>query len=141
MRRAGRGYRVKTDKGVWLARNAVIATGTCGSPYVPPMSTRLTAVNQLTPSTYRKPDELPEGGVLVVGASASGVQIAEELRRSGSRVVLAAGRHIRLPRSYRGMDIWWWLEQMGRLDEAVDDATAVDAGRRDLSAQLVGRPG
>jgi putative flavoprotein involved in K+ transport len=143
VRLADRGYRVRTDDGVWLARNVVIATGTCGSPSVPPMATRLTAVHQLTPSTYRNPIELPDGGVLVVGASASGVQIAQELCRSGRRVVLSTGRHLRLPRSYRGLDIWWWLSQMGRLDEEAEPVTAVDPekGRGDLSAQLVGRAG
>src|SRR5215212_4602563 len=108
------GYRVATDAGVWTARSVVVATGHCDRPLVPAAASRLsTRVHQLTPPEYRRPEDLPEGGVLVVGASASGVQIAEELRRSGREVVLAVGRHVRVPRRYRGRDIMWWLDRAG----------------------------
>ena len=55
-------------------------------------------------------EQLAEGGVLVVGASATGVQIAHEIHRSGRPVTLAVGEHVRGPRMYRGRDIHWWME-------------------------------
>lgn len=135
-------YRIDTDGGRWSARSVVVATGACGSPYVPDLSTGFPAdVYQLTPSGYRNPAALPTGGALVIGASASGVQIAQELRRSGRRVVLSVGRHNRVPRGYRGMDIWWWLEQLGRLDRTAEGVADIVRVRQEPSLQLVGRPG
>jgi putative flavoprotein involved in K+ transport len=138
---AGRGYRVDTDRGVWEASSVVIATGHCDVPLVPGMAARLPAdVFQLVPTRYRNPGELPPGGVLVVGAAASGVQLADEIRASGRSVTLAVGRHTRLPREYRGRDILWWLDAMGVLDEAVDEVFDVAISRSQPSLQLVGRP-
>jgi putative flavoprotein involved in K+ transport len=135
------GYRVATDAGVWTARSVVVATGHCDRPLVPAAASRLsTRVHQLTPPEYRRPEDLPEGGVLVVGASASGVQIAEELRRSGREVVLAVGRHVRVPRRYRGRDIMWWLDRAGILSDRVEDLPDSDAARAQPSFQLVGSP-
>jgi putative flavoprotein involved in K+ transport len=128
------GYRVVTDADSWSARAVVVATGWCALPRVPAVALD-TRVEQLTPATYRNPAALPDGGVLVVGASASGVQLADELVGAGRRVVLAVGRHSRVPRSYRGLDIMWWLDAMGVLDRRLDE-------RRDPaepSLQLVGR--
>jgi putative flavoprotein involved in K+ transport len=89
---------------------------------------------------YRNPGALPDGGVLVVGASASGVQIADELAASGREVVLAVGRHTRVPRRYRGVDIYWWLERTGRLARTIEEVRDRRAARREPSLQLVGRP-
>ena len=94
----------------------------------------------LTANSYRNPAALPPGGVLVVGASASGVQIADELSRSGREVSLAVGRHTRMPRRYRGMDSFWWLAATGRLARTIDDMPDADAARRENSLQLVGNP-
>ena len=77
-------------------------------------------ITALTPAVYRNPHELPDGGVLVVGASASGIQIAEELHRSGRPVTLAVGEHVRMPRTYRGEDILWWMDAAGLLAERYD---------------------
>ena len=93
----------------------------------------------ITSNNYRNPDQLGRGGVLVVGASASGVQIADELNRAGRDVTLAVGRHTRMPRRYRGMDIFWWLEATGRLARTIDDVADPEAARRETSLQLVGR--
>ena len=136
VRRDGDGYRVATTAGDWSARTVVLATGWCDRPYVPPAAAGLPAsVTQLTPATYRRPEALPDGGVLVVGASASGVQLADELAASGRPVLLAVGSHTRLPRRYRGLDILWWLDAMGALDRPVP------AGRPGPpSLQLAGRP-
>ena len=77
-------------------------------------------ITTVTAADYRNPGRLPDGGVLVVGASASGVQIAEELHRSGRPVTLAVGEHVRMPRTYRGRDILWWMDASGLLDERWD---------------------
>lgn len=130
------GYRLVTDRGTWRARHVVIATGPHGVPQVP---AGLGTDEVLTSNGYRNPAELTPGGVLVVGASSSGVQIADELNRAGRHVVLAVGRHTRMPRRYRGMDIFWWLESIGRLSRTIDHVPDPAAARREPSMQLVGR--
>jgi putative flavoprotein involved in K+ transport len=138
---AAGGYRVTTDRGTWESRNVVIATGYCDVPHVPEMGSRLPSdIVQMVPSRYRNPDQLPEGGVLVVGASASGIQLADEIHASGRPVTLAVGRHTRMPRRYRGQDILWWLDAMGVFDESADDVFDIEVSRRQPSLQLVGRP-
>lgn len=106
-----RRFAISTSAGDWSARAVVIATGACDQPAVPVWAETLSpTLHQVTPSTYRHPRLLPAGGVLVVGASATGVQLAEEIQRSGRQVTLAAGRHVSAPRTYRGRDIYEWLE-------------------------------
>ena len=139
--RAANGYRIVTDTGARMARVVVVATGHCDVPVAPAMARRLPAdIHQTTPSRYRNPNSLPEGGVLVVGASATGVQLAEELHRSGRPVTLSVGRHTRLPRLYRGRDIMWWMDQIGVLDERADRARDLGRARSQPSLQLVGHP-
>ena len=134
------GYRVESDRGVWTAPCVVIATGHCDVPLVPEMARRCPAsIRQVTPCAYRDPAELPEGGVLVVGASASGVQLAEEIQQSGRQVTISVGRHTRLPRLYRGRDIMWWLDRPGLVGQSAT-ATDLAAARSYPSMQLVGRP-
>ncbi|MEP6665013.1 MAG: NAD(P)/FAD-dependent oxidoreductase [Nocardioidaceae bacterium] len=136
----GDGYRVATEGRSWQARHVVIATGPTGRPHLPATIERLDPDIQLvTTSQYRNPQQFSPGGVLVVGASASGAQIADELGRSGRRVVLAAGHHTRMPRRYRGMDVFWWLEQTGRMARTIDDVPQVGAARREPSLQIAGR--
>lgn len=137
----GHAYRVTTPRGAWRAEHVVVASGHCDLPYVPAMARALPRdILQLTPNSYRGAERLPRGGVLVVGASASGVQLAEEIGRSGRPVTLAVGRHTRLPRVYRGRDVMYWLDVMGLLDEAAADVHHLEAARRGPSLQLVGRP-
>jgi putative flavoprotein involved in K+ transport len=137
----GTGYRVTTNRGLWSSANLVIATGYCDLPLVPEMAAKLPAdILQLVPTKFRNPDQLPEGGVLVVGASASGIQLADEIHASGRPVTLAVGRHTRLPRKYRGRDILWWLDAMGVLDDTADEVYDIDISREQPSLQLVGRP-
>ena len=138
VRLSGRGggrYAVATDRGTWLADHVVVATGPHALPRVPAGLPR-DAV--LTSSEYRNPDQVPDGGVLVVGASSSGVQIADELNRAGRNVVLAVGRHTRMPRRYRGVDIYWWLETTGRLARTIDQMPDPVTARSEPSLQLVG---
>ena len=132
-------YAVVTDRETYGARHVVVATGPHGAPVVP-RSMGATDLRVLHSSAYRNPAQLPAGGVMVVGASSSGVQIADELVRSGRDVVVAVGRHTRVPRRYRGMDIFWWLENTGRTARTIDEVRDPAAARRETSLQLVGRP-
>jgi putative flavoprotein involved in K+ transport len=133
------GWRVTTDQGVWEAINLVVATGHCQHTRIPSLEGRVPSdVVQMTASSYRTPDQLPDGGVLVVGASASGVQLASELARSGRSVVLAVARHTRLPRQYRGRDILYWLDRIGSLARPLSSLPDPEAGRHEPSMQLVG---
>ncbi|KPK53166.1 MAG: pyridine nucleotide-disulfide oxidoreductase [Myxococcales bacterium SG8_38_1] len=135
------GYCVRTNQGDWLAPTVVVATGHCGVPFVPKAANEIASdVHQVVPSRYRNPEQLPDGGVLVVGASASGIQLAQEIHRSGRPVTLAVGRHTRIPRRYRGRDITWWLETSGMLSERADRAFNLESARRQPSLQLVGTP-
>lgn len=129
------GYRLLTDRGTWHARHVVIATGPHGVPRVPPA---LGGADVVTANRYRNPARLRPGGVLVVGASSSGVQIADELSRAGREVVLAVGRHTRMPRRYRGRDIFCWLHATGHLARTIHDVPDPAAARREPSLQLVG---
>lgn len=139
-RRTG-GFRVETNRGAWLAPNVVIATGHCDRPHIPAFAARLPRdLAQVAPTAYRNPGQLPAGGVLVVGASATGLQLADEIHRSGRPVTLAAGGHTRLPRRYRGRDIMDWLERLGILAESARSVRDLDASRRSPSLQLVGSP-
>jgi putative flavoprotein involved in K+ transport len=138
---AAGGYRVTTDRGSWRTRNVVVATGACGEPRIPAMARELSpAVVQTVPARYRRPDDLPAGAVLVVGGSASGVQLADELVASGRPVYLAVGRHTRLPRTYRGRDIMCWLDVIGVLSETTRDVRDLARARSQPSLQLAGRP-
>ncbi len=137
---AAGGWRVATDRGTWSARNVVVATGHCDRPRVPGLAAALDrGVHQVDTTRYRNPGQLPAGGVLVVGASATGVQLAREIHRSGRPVTLAVGSHNRLPRRYRGRDVIWWLDRLGILDRTLADMPQPRLARREPSLQLVGR--
>ena len=137
----GSGYLVQTDRDTWHAPTVVIASGATVvdvpqrlAPDVP------VGITTLTTAGYRNPAALPDGGVLVVGASASGIQIAHELRRSGRPVTLAVGEHVRMPRTYRGRDILWWMDVSGILDERYDEVPDLLRARNLPSMQLIGTP-
>lgn len=122
---AGRpGFRADTSMGAIETRFVVAATGPFQIPSVPPIVPDGAVELQLHSSSYRNPDQLPDGAILVVGAGSSGVQIADELRRSGRRVYLSIGPHERPPRSYRGHDFTWWLGVLGLWDAATPPAGA-----------------
>jgi len=133
------GYIISTDQGVWQARTVVLATGAFNVSKVPAVAAAVpSTVATLTPMEYRNPDQLVDGGVMVVGASATGVQIAAEIQRSGRQVVLAVGEHVRGPRTYRGKDVHWWMEAAGVLDERYDEVDDIVRARRVPSMQLAG---
>jgi putative flavoprotein involved in K+ transport len=141
VRQAGDGYLVTSGGGEIAARAVVIASGACNRPTVPGFSGEVPAsVEQLTPFDYRDPGKLPDGGVLVVGASATGVQLAAEIQRSGRPVTLSVGEHVRLPRTYRGRDVLWWMDTAGVWDQRYDEMDDLNRARRLPSPQLVGTP-
>ena len=132
---------VGTSTGSWRARALVVATGQCDQPSMPAVTRTIAPhVLQVHSSQYRSPSALPEGGVLVVGASASGVQIADELRRSGREVTLAVGRHTRAPRTWRGRDIFWWMDRAGILAEKTRHLSDPEGAMRQPALQVAGRP-
>jgi putative flavoprotein involved in K+ transport len=136
-RLVGGRYRVSTDKGEWAANNVVIATGFCDRPRVPDFADAVPGdIAQLVPSNYRNPAQLPDGNVLVVGASATGLQIADELAEAGRAVTLAVGTHIRVPRRYRGKDILYWMDTMGAFAAPADPVEE----RKSPPPQLIGTP-
>ena len=98
------------------------------------------SIECFTPLDYRNPDQLPEGGVLIVGASATGVQLADEIHRSGRHVTLSVGEHVRLPRTYRGRDVLWWMDASGIWNQRYDEIDDLTRARRLPSPQLVGTP-
>lgn len=139
--REGCSYRVSTNAGQWQTRAVVVATGACDTPFRPPMADALApAILQVAPADYTAPEQLPPGGVLVVGASSTGIQLAEEIHASGRPVTLAVGDHTRVPRRYRGRDIYAWMDASGMLDDPALESGNLDAARRQPSLQLVGGP-
>ncbi|PYI65061.1 FAD-dependent oxidoreductase [Arthrobacter livingstonensis] len=130
------GFQVDTSEGTINARYVVAATGPFQQPVIPPVVGGDTELLQMHSSSYRNPQQLSEGGVLVVGAGSSGVQIAEELRRSGRQVFLSVGPHDRPPRHYRGQDFCWWL---GVLDKW--SAVAPPSGAEHVTIAVSGANG
>jgi putative flavoprotein involved in K+ transport len=141
VRRTDDGYHVTTSGGEIGCRAVVVASGACNQPALPQFHTAVPAtVEQLTAFDYRNPDQLGDGGVLVVGASATGVQLAAELVRSGRPVTLSVGEHVRLPRTYRGRDVLWWMDASGLWDQRYDEVDDLTRARRLPAPQLVGTP-
>ncbi|BCM18730.1 flavin-containing monooxygenase [Mesorhizobium sp. J8] len=139
-KRTSDGFALRTGAGDWSARAVVVATGHCDRPVIPFSRETLREPLSIHASDYRSPGELPGGGVLVVGASSSGVQIADELARAGRRVVLSVGKHTRLPRTWRGQDIFFWLCAMGLMAQRLEDLANPEGARSQPSLQLAGRP-
>jgi putative flavoprotein involved in K+ transport len=114
-------FELVTSGGTIRARHVIVATGPYQIPRIPALRHELPPeVYQLHAADYRSPQDLPTGAVLVVGAGASGCQIADELLESGRTTYFAVGRHRRVPRRYRGRDVFWWRRQLGELDQSVD---------------------
>jgi putative flavoprotein involved in K+ transport len=135
-------FRILTTNGEWHAKTVVLASGPYNRPDIPPFAGIIPpTVACLAAADYRNPEQLDEGGVLVVGAASTGVQLADEIQRSGRQVTLAVGGHVRMPRVYRGMDILWWLDAAGILDEGHDEVDDIVRARHVSSFQLVGSPG
>ena len=141
VRAGSHGFQIQAGEDMLRAQAVVVATGACTLPTLPPAAGAVPPpVTSLTPLAYRDPGQLPDGGVLVVGASATGVQLADEIHRSGRPVTLAVGEHVRLPRTYRGRDIFWWLQATGLLAERYDQIDDLTRARHLPSPQLTGTP-
>lgn len=133
VRRDARGFQVATDRATFRTWNVVVCTGAASRPRLPRFHREVPpGFSQLSPLQYKDPTSVVRGGVLIVGASASGVQLADELSRAGRAVTLCVGRHTRLPRRYHGRDTLWWLDRLGRLSKPVP------AGHHEPSLQVVG---
>jgi len=132
-------YDVTTNAGQWRCRSVVVASGACNVPVVPKVAEHIPdGIQSITPHQYHSPNQLDAGGVMVVGASATGLQLAEEIQRSGREVTIAVGEHVRMPRVYRGRDILWWLDRIGISNERYDEVDDVVRARNLPSPQLVG---
>jgi putative flavoprotein involved in K+ transport len=141
VRRIDGGYHVATDDGEHRCRSVVLASGAANVPHVPEVRDAVPRpIECVTAFDYHNPERLPAGGVLVVGASATGVQLADEIHRSGRRVTLSVGEHVRLPRTYRGRDVLWWMEASGVWNQRYDEIDDIERARRLPSPQLVGTP-
>ena len=130
------GFTIETSEGTIDANRVVAATGPFQRPSIPAIAPQHSQLTQIHSSEYRNPDQLPEGGVLVVGAGSSGVQIADELQRSGKEVFLSVGPHDRPPRSYRNRDFVWWLGVLGKWD-----AEAQERGTEHVTIAVSGAHG
>ena len=141
LRRTDEGYYVATSNGDFRCRSVVLASGACNVASVPSVRHAVPkSIECFTALGYRNPGQLPDGGVLVVGASATGVQLADEVRRSGRPVTLSVGEHVRLPRTYRGRDVLWWMDASGVWNQRYDAIDDLRRARSVPSPQLVGTP-
>jgi putative flavoprotein involved in K+ transport len=139
VRRTADRYDLTTTQGDLRSRSVILATGACNLPAVPGLADAVPpGVEHMTPAEYRGPERVQDGGVLVVGGSATGVQLAAELQRSGRQVILSTGEHVRLPRTYRDRDILWWMDSSGIWDQRYDEIEDLTRARRLPSPQLVG---
>ena len=141
VRRIDGGYHVATDQ----AKSAAVAWCSRAAPRTLRMYPKLrqavpAGIECLTAFDYRNPEQLPQGGVLIVGASATGVQLADEIHRSGRPVTLSVGEHVRLPSTYRGRDVLWWMEASGVWNQRYDEIDDLERARGLPSPQLIGTP-
>jgi putative flavoprotein involved in K+ transport len=141
LRQEGDRYRVTTTTGELRCRTVIVASGACNAASLPACAADTPpALVQLSAFHYRNPSQLPEGKVLVVGGSATGVQLADEIHRSGRPVTLSTGEHVRMPRTYRGRDVLWWMEASGLWDQRYQEIDDLARARSLPSPQLVGTP-
>jgi putative flavoprotein involved in K+ transport len=141
VRQVDEGYELSTNQGPWRCRKLVIASGACNLASIPSLSANLPArIASISTLKYRNPSLLVDGDVMIVGASASGIQLAREIQASGRRVVLSVGDHVRMPRTYRGRDIQWWMDVIGAMDMRYDAVDDIQRARHLPSLQLVGTP-
>lgn len=132
-------FAIDSNAGTFRAANVVIAAGAFQKPKRPAFSAHISPhIHQLHSSEYRNPQQLPPGATLVVGSGQSGCQIAEELCEAGRKTYLSTGSAGRMPRRYRGKDIFWWLNHMGMMDRSPDQLPSL-ARRFDSNPLLTGK--
>lgn len=121
------GFEVRTSAGTWTANNLVVCSGSQNVPRTPALADRISGVTQLHAAEYRNPDQLPSGGVLIVGGAQTGAQLAEELAAAGRDTYLCTSKVGSVPRRYRGRDIAAWMDEIGIVRTpvtALDDPAA-----------------
>lgn len=138
-----KGFRVKTNLGRITCRNAIVATGAFNTVNVPEIAQHVPShIVQITSATYKNPDSIPPGEVLVVGGGQSGFQIADELSAAGRQVHLSIGKgYWWRPRKYRGKDTIRWAIDMGRYEQTIDSLTNGDRGKALSPPVQTGRNG
>jgi len=115
------GFELTTSDGPLSARAVVVSTGAYQRAFLPPGAEDLPAdIQAIDTRTYRAPDDLPGGTVLVIGSGQSGCQIAEDLVDAGREVTLACGKAVWAPRRIAGHDLLWWLLETGFMDGTVE---------------------
>lgn len=135
-------FEVTTSAGTIGAGHVVVCTGPYHEPSVPPLADALPAdLTQIHSSAYRRPSQLPDGDVLVVGTGQSGCQVAEDLHRAGRTVHLATGTAPRVARFYRGRDVVAWLDDMGYYTKTVDEHPLGTDVRSNVNHYVTGRDG
>jgi putative flavoprotein involved in K+ transport len=138
--RDGKGFLIQTQEQEYHARNVVAANGWFGIGNTPPIAVKIPpSILQLHSSSYRNPQSLPPGTVLVAGSGQSGAQIAEELYQSGRKVYLATGVSPHAPRSYRGKDLFYWVVISGFADRSYEQMQL--SGRKFVAPLFSGKDG
>ncbi|MBY5610468.1 MSMEG_0569 family flavin-dependent oxidoreductase [Rhizobium leguminosarum] len=134
-------FRLETSAGAVTADAVVIATSLYADPAIPRAGERLPEdVTQIHTAAYRNAEQLPEGGVIVVGSGQSGCQIAEDLHLAGRKVHLVTGNAPRCARFYRGRDVVDWLSDIGQYDITVEH-DGMTKKKHDTNHYLTGRDG
>ena len=150
LRRSDDGWTLTTDQGEWSTGSVVVATGAFPFLSTPPMADSIHPdLPQLHSQKYRRPSQLPDGGVLVVGSGQSGAQIVDDLVIEGREVWFSIGQSGWGPRHYRGKDITVWLRAIGFMDMPMNEemrqrASIMVSGRdggKDLNLRAFGRNG
>ncbi|API53327.1 FAD-dependent oxidoreductase [Rhizobium leguminosarum] len=134
-------FRLETSAGAVTADAVVIATSLYADPAIPRAGERLPEdITQIHTAAYRNADQLPKGGVIVVGSGQSGCQIAEDLHLAGRKVHLVTGNAPRCARFYRGRDVVDWLSDIGQYDITVEH-DGMTKKKHDTNHYLTGRDG
>jgi putative flavoprotein involved in K+ transport len=125
-------FRVDLDGLTTNADQVVVATGPFQTPHVPKLAEKLAEdVFQTHAVGYRRPDEVPEGTVLVVGGGNTGFQIAKELSATHKVVLSVGARQKPLPQRVLGRDLFWWLTKARIIDKTVESRLGRKLSSRD----------
>lgn len=136
------GFLLETSEGAIRADQVIVATGAYHDTMRPDWSWSLDpAIQQIHSADYRRPSQMQEGAVLVVGSGQSGCQIAEDLHLAGRQVHLCLGDAPRVARRYRGLDVVTWLDRMGYYDIPVEAHPLKEGVRDNTNHYVTGRDG
>ena len=128
-------FGLELDGRTITADQVVVATGPFQTPYVPKLGEKLDGdVFQTHAVGYRRPGDVPQGTVLVVGGGNTGFQIAKELSATHKVVLSVGSRQKPLPQRVLGRDLFWWLTKTGLLNKTIESRLGrklSDAGHAD----------